>query len=164
MDKKILDVTCGARNIWFNKSHPLAIYFDRRDAEYSEVANKEGGVRHTVIHPDIVGDFTELPFDDDTFELVVFDPPHRYGLKDSWMLKRYGTYDSREEMMRNITEGFNECMRVLKPYGVLIFKWAEIQIPTSDIIKEIGFTPLFGHHSGKRMNTNWLCFMKEGEM
>jgi hypothetical protein len=27
--------------------------------------------------------------------------------------------------------------------------------------KAIGYQPLFGHHSGKKMNTNWLCFMKE---
>ena len=24
--KKILDVTCGCRSIWFNKNHPAAIY------------------------------------------------------------------------------------------------------------------------------------------
>ena len=24
---------------------------------------------------------------------------------------------------------FRECFRVLKPYGVLIFKWNEVQIP-----------------------------------
>lgn len=26
MTKKILDVTCGSRTIWFNKNHPAAIY------------------------------------------------------------------------------------------------------------------------------------------
>ena len=30
MDKKILDVTCGMRGIWFNKEHPAAIYCDKR--------------------------------------------------------------------------------------------------------------------------------------
>ena len=34
-------------------------------------------------------------------------------------------------------------------------------IPTPKIIKAIGRQPLFGHRSGKKMNTNWLCFMKE---
>jgi SAM-dependent methyltransferase len=109
----------------------------------------------------VVGDFTELPFEDNSFALVVFDPPHRFGLKDSWFLKRYGTYDTREEMLDNIVRGFAECMRVLKPDGVLVFKWSEIQIPTPDIIKAIGYQPLFGHHSGKKSNTNWLCFMKD---
>jgi len=33
MTKKILDVTCGSRTIWFNKNHPAAIYCDVRDEE-----------------------------------------------------------------------------------------------------------------------------------
>lgn len=159
-DKKILDVTCGARSIWFNKQHPDALYCDRRVAEYEETFGKTQSTRHTVVSPDVVADFTDLPFEDNTFSLVVFDPPHRYGLKDSWIMKRYGTYDSKEEMLDNIVRGFAECMRVLKPDGVLVFKWAEIQIPTPEIIKAIGHKPLFGHHSGKKSNTNWLCFMK----
>ena len=142
------------------KKHPLAIYFDRRDVEYEETFGTIPRTRHTIIHPDVVGDFTELPFEDNTFSLVVFDPPHRFGLKDSWIMKRYGTYQTKEEMLDNISRGFSECMRVLKPDGVLVFKWAEIQIPTPEIIKAIGYQPLFGHHSGKKSNTNWLCFMK----
>ena len=35
MTKKILDVTCGSRSIWFNKNHPAAIYCDVRDEEYT---------------------------------------------------------------------------------------------------------------------------------
>lgn len=35
MDKKILDVTCGSRTIWFDKQHPAAVYCDRRDEEYT---------------------------------------------------------------------------------------------------------------------------------
>ena len=52
-------------------------------------------------------------------------------------------------------------MRVLKPNGVLILKWADTHISTSDLIKAIGAYPLFGHRSGKKMNTHWLAFMKE---
>lgn len=162
MNKQILDVTCGARGIWFNKHHPLAIYFDCRDAEFNETFGNKCS-KHTEIHPDVIGDFTDLPYSDNSFSLVVYDPPHRYGLKESWIKNRYGTYDTKEEMMDNLVKGFNECMRVLKPYGVLVFKWSEIQIPTTEIIKEFGSQPLFGHHSGKKMNTNWLCFMKEAE-
>ena len=51
-------------------------------------------------------------------------------------------------------------MRVLKPHGTLVFKWAETSIPTPEIIKAIGYKPLFGHRSGKKLGTNWLCFMK----
>lgn len=35
--KKILDVTCGSRTIWFNKHHPAAVYCDIRREEYSGI-------------------------------------------------------------------------------------------------------------------------------
>ena len=51
-------------------------------------------------------------------------------------------------------------MRVLKPYGTLIFKWNEQQIKLSEILKAIEYEPLFGN---KRSKTHWLVFMKESE-
>lgn len=75
-DKKILDVTCGGRSIWFNKKHPLTLYCDKRDEEYEQVFGKAHPYpRHIKVHPDMIIDFTDLPFDDDTFYLAVFDPP-----------------------------------------------------------------------------------------
>ena len=32
---------------------------------------------------------------------------------------------------------------------------------TPEIIDAIGYEPLFGHKSGKKLGTNWMCFMKE---
>ena len=61
----------------------------------------------------------------------------------------------------DIRQGFEECMRVLKPNGTLIFKWNEQQIPTSRIIEVIGQKPLFGHTSGKGGKTIWMCFLKK---
>lgn len=42
-DKKILDVTCGSRTIWFNKHNPAAIYCDIRKEELTGIwkANTE---------------------------------------------------------------------------------------------------------------------------
>ena len=75
-----------------------------------------------------------------------------------WMRKKYGQLgENWREMLHN---GFRECMRVLKPDGVLIFKWAETQIPAADVWAAIGGRPLFGHHSGKKSQTFWGCFMK----
>ena len=51
-------------------------------------------------------------------------------------------------------------MRVLKPYGTLVFKWSEVEIPLKKVLEAIGADPLFGHRSGKNMNTHWMCFMK----
>ena len=159
MDKKILDVTCGSRGIWFNKNHPAAIYCDKRREHHESDYGTIKSHRISDIEPDIVCDFTDLPFDNNSFSLVVFDPPHVEGLKESsWIAKKYGTLtgDWREVLK----SGYEECMRVLKPDGVLIFKWSEVQIPADEVWKAIGAKPLFGHHSGKKMNTYWGTFMK----
>ena len=159
--KKILDVTCGSRTIWFDKSHPAAVYCDNRCEAYSDVwkSGKGKSRRTCIIDPDIQCDFTSLPFEDGSFALVIFDPPHltRVGTT-SWIYKKYGRLaDGWQQMLH---DGFRECMRVLKPDGVLVFKWAETQIPAAEVWKAIGQKPLFGHHSGKKSGTFWGCFMK----
>lgn len=161
MNKKILDVTCGSKTIWFNKNHPAAIYCDKRKESFSAIwkSTKKDSERTCVVDPDIQCDFTNLPFEDNSFALVVFDPPHLKNIgENAWMKKRYGKLD--EDWPEMIHDGFRECMRVLKPDGVLIFKWAETQIPASQVWKAIGEKPLFGHHSGKKSQTFWGCFMK----
>lgn len=165
MEKRILDVTCGARQIWFNKNEPHTIYCDISEEEFEgdfgTVLSKEGKKkhRHLVIKPDVKCSFTDLPFPDNTFDLVVFDPPHIVDLRESsWLRKAYGTLLGAWEPM--IEYGFFECMRVLRVGGVLVFKWAESSVSTRDIIKVIGQEPLFGHRSGKKMGTHWMCFMK----
>jgi ubiquinone/menaquinone biosynthesis C-methylase UbiE len=65
------------------------------------------------------------------------------------------------DFKNDLALGFSECFRVLKPNGVLIFKWSEVQIKVSEILKLTSQKPLFGHKSGKQMNTHWLCFMKD---
>lgn len=82
MDKKILDVTCGARTMWFDKNHPAAVYCDKRREEYHNLW-KNAGNCSLQIAPDVLCDFTNLPFPDESFPLVVFDPPHLTGAKDT---------------------------------------------------------------------------------
>ena len=161
MEKKILDVTCGSRTIWFNKTHPAAVYCDSRRESYTGIwkSTKNDSERQCVIAPDIQCDFTDLPFADDTFTLVIFDPPHleRAG-ENSWMRKKYGVLSDNWPQM--LHDGFRECMRVLKPDGVLIFKWSEVQIEAKKVWEAIGEKPLFGHRCGKKAKTLWGCFMK----
>lgn len=161
MEKKILDVTCGSKTIWFNKNHPNAIYCDKRSEMFFNTwkSTNRKSERSCIVDPDIQCDFTDLPFDDNSFSLVVFDPPHLTKISDSaWLKKKYGRLEEGWPQM--LHDGFAECMRVLKPDGVLIFKWAETQIPAADVWKAIGQRPLFGHHSGKKSQTFWGCFMK----
>lgn len=158
--KKILDVTCGSRMIWFDKHHPAAIYCDQRSGSFSKNFGKNhGGYKQINVAPDVQCDFTKLPFDDESFALVVFDPPHMSRLSEtSWVRAAYGNLPKDWHSL--IRDGFNECMRVLKPDGVLIFKWSSVEYTTREVIEAIGCEPLFGHHSGKKSNTHWLCFMK----
>lgn len=164
MDEKlILDVTCGGRSIWFNREHPNAVYCDAHPREIAKTWKSNAlcgeSTRVFTCSPDVVANFTALPFDDESFHLVVFDPPHLINASEkSCMNIRYGSLT--DGWRDDIRKGVDECMRVLKPKGVLIFKWGAVQIPTAEIIKVIGREPLFGHKSGKRSLTHWLTFMK----
>ncbi len=153
-NKPILDACCGSRMMWFDKENPLATFMDIR----SEAHTLCDG-RSLEVKPDIVGDFTEMPFPDNSFKLVVFDPPHLKKLgQKSWLAKKYGLLLPTWET--DIKAGFDECMRVLEPFGVLIFKWNESQIKTTQVLDVIKAQPLFGHPTGKN-GTIWLCFMKQ---
>ena len=161
---KILDATCGGRSIWFNRQNPNCLYIDNRIENGTKIwqSSKTGKERFIDVCPDIVADFTDLPFPDNSFYLVVFDPPHLLHVgENAWLKKKYGKLP--DDWRPLIKEGFRECMRVLKPNGTLIFKWSEIDIPVSEIIKTCGVEPLFGHKSGKASKTHWLCFMKGEE-
>lgn len=121
-EKMILDATCGSRTIWFQKNEPHTVYCDIRKEEwvgdFGKQLNKNGKKRHRhlVIDPDCLCSFTDLPFESETFNLVVFDPPHLVNLTESaWMRKSYGSLDGDWKPM--IQKGFKECMRVLKVGG-----------------------------------------------
>ena len=159
-NKPIIDVCCGSKMFWFDKNNPNVEFCDNREVPYHEYYRN----RYIEIKPDTVCDFTALPFPDKTFKLVVFDPPHlTWAGPKSWTRLKYGCLEENWPAM--IHDGFAECMRVLDDYGVLIFKWSEVQIPLKKVLEAIGkeHKPLFGHRSGKNMNTHWMAFMKEVE-
>ncbi len=152
--KKILDACCGSRMFWFDKTNPNVLFADIRTESHILCDG-----RGLEIKPDIEMDFTNMPFDDNTFKMVVFDPPHMNQLgKNSWMAKKYGVLFPTWQT--DIRAGFEECMRVLEPNGTLIFKWNEQQIKVSEILSLIDVQPLFGHKSGKLQKTHWMAFMK----
>ena len=155
--KRVLDVCCGSRMFWFDKQNKDVLFVDKRKEVLT--AKDREKIRTIEINPDIIADFTELPFNDNSFNMVVFDPPHLKTLGEtSWMAKKYGKLPDNWECV--ISKGFDECMRVLKPNGTLIFKWNETEIKTSKILSLIPYKPLFGHTTGRQAKTIWLAFMK----
>lgn len=154
--KKILDACCGGRMFWFDKQNPDVLFTDKRMETHTLCDG-----RVLEIKPDIQMDFTDMPFEDNTFRLVVFDPPHMNKLgKNTWMAQKYGVLLPSWET--DIRAGFEECMRVLEPEGILIFKWNEAQIQLNQVLNVIKEKPLFGHVTGKHGRTIWMTFMKRG--
>jgi len=152
----ILDVCCGSKAFWFNKNDTRAIYLDIRSETIQ--ADKRKGRKPIEIKPTYMADFQNIPFPDESFHLVVFDPPHVTAAQTGCVLAYYGVLgDNWREMLRN---GFAECFRVLKPNGTLIFKWAETKISVSEVLKLTPEKPLFGHKSGKLSKTHWMTFTK----
>jgi SAM-dependent methyltransferase len=162
MNKKILDPCCGSRMMWFDRQHPAVIFGDCR-AETLTVTDRshgnKSGKRTLQIAPDTLMDFRALPYPDGSFKLVAFDPPHlvRAGEK-SWMAAKYGKLS--DNWRDDLRQGLAECFRVLATDGVLVFKWNETQIKVSEILELTPVRPLFGHISGRKSLTHWLCFMK----
>lgn len=155
--KRVLDVCCGSKMFYFDKENPDVEFCDIREVEKREYYPN----RYFEVKPDTRCDFTDLPFDDESFKVVVFDPPHLAKIGDkSWTMLKYGRLDG--DWRKMLGDGFMECMRVLDDDGVLIFKWSEIQIPLKEVLSIFPFQPLLGERRGRNKNTHWLIFMKPG--
>lgn len=159
----VLDPCCGSRMMWFDKADPRVIFGDCRSETITVTDRSHGrvdGTRTLRIEPDALMDFRALPYADNSFALVAFDPPHlvRAGQK-SWLAAKYGKLgqDWRDDLRR----GFTECFRVLKPEGTLVFKWNETQVPLREVLALTPEKPLFGQQTGRGLRTHWLVFMKE---
>jgi len=141
--------------MWFDKQNQRALFGDVRSESHTLCDG-----RALEIKPDLVMDFTALPFDDETFRLVVFDPPHLiYAGEKSWLRKKYGRLNA--QWRESLKKGFAECFRVLKPEGILIFKWNESQIKIKEVLALTDQKPLFGHPSGRKGLTHWYTFIKD---
>lgn len=154
--KKILDVCCGGRTFRRDKENPLAEYMDIRREEAWFIPARP----NFCVDPDFVADFRNIPRDDNSYKLVVFDPPHLVHAGEKSRLRgKYGKLN-KDTWPVDLKQGFRECMRVLEPYGTLVFKWNENQVKLHEVLKAIDYTPLFGTRSGRNGTTIWLVFMK----
>lgn len=159
-DADILDVCCGPRMFYSSESKNRSdvIYMDIRTGERIEYVHVSGTVSVWTIQPDIVGDFRDIPFEDDRFSLVVFDPPHIQRESSTGIIvRKYGrlTKDWKED----VRIGFRECFRVLRPGGFLNFKWSEAEIPMSEVTPLFPIKPMYYNRQG--IHGAWFMFRKE---
>lgn len=117
MEKRILDACCGSKMFWLDKDNKDVLFMDCRELEDTLCDGRKLNIK-----PDIVADFRCMPFKDNSFYMVVFDPPHLLHVGEtSYMCKKYGKLSN--DWKNDILNGFTECMRVLKPNGTLIAAW-----------------------------------------
>ncbi len=156
MIPQILDPCCGGRMMYFDKGDSRVLFADKRQESHILCDG-----RVLEVAPDLLCDYQNLPFRDEVFALVVFDPPHidRAGPL-SWQAKKYGKLD-KQTWPKELHHGFMECWRVLKPKGTLIFKWSEVQIPLSKVLACFPEKPIFGHTTTTNLKTHWMTFFKE---
>lgn len=153
--KYILDATCGGRMMWFDKKRADALYVDRRIVPKGSIDQQP----EWCVVPDVVASYSDLPFGDESFYLVVFDPPHIEMMEPSGIIaQKYGALFG--DWKTELAAGFDECMRVLKPGGTMIFKWGEASVTVSDVLKLTHHKPAFGHTTGKAGSTKWIAFFK----
>lgn len=77
--KTVLDVCCGGRMMWFDRQHPAVVFGDQRRETLTVTDRSHGradGTRELRIEPDTLLDFRALPYPDESFWHVAFDPPH----------------------------------------------------------------------------------------
>lgn len=160
MSIRILDVCCGFRGSWFDKHNKNAVYCDIRNESHQYHSDKYGD-RVWDIKPDVVSDFKRLPFRNNMFNLILFDPPHLKNVGEtSFLCRKYGKLSNNWRY--DISAGFNECWRTLKDNGSLIFKWCELDIKLAELLSIFKIKPIFGHTTNINMNTHWITFFKNG--
>jgi len=165
MKEEILDATCGGRSIWHpeNKERDDTLYIDKRQEEPG-FTGQEG--RTYGVQPDEIEDFRDLPYKDNSFNLVVFDPPHiirENGMEGltGYVTKSYGALHA-ETWQHDIRKGFEELWRVLNPGGTLVFKFADNSIDFQEVLDLAPVDPLFGTTTKKnsKVENRWFVFYK----
>ena len=110
------------------------------------------------IEPNTIGDVTKIDAPDESFSLVIFDPPH-LEVGSGWQRDKYGKLPP--EWKKWMNTAFNECWRVLKSNGTMVFKWYEYHISLTEVLKCFDQKPILGNRRPKLSKTHWLLFFKE---
>ena len=155
----ILDATCGLKQMWFQKDAKDVVYLDRRHNKIEYNGEFKG-----TINPNIIADNRFLPFKNECFDMVLFDPPH-------FITNSIGLYETIFSFYKPITwvaemsDSIKECFRVLKINGFLVFKWGEKYKTLKIVLNMFPKEPLFGVKNipafQKIRGTWWIVFRKD---
>jgi SAM-dependent methyltransferase len=158
IEKYILDACCGGRHMWIQKDNPNTIFMDIRSVPKGTISLQP----NWCVEPDIIASYSDMPFDDESFNLINWDIPHKLGADKGLITMKYGHLE-RDTWKETTALGFLECMRVLKPYGVLVFKFADVSVSFREVLELFPIKPLFGTPTKKGVNnTAFFVFMKDG--
>ena len=147
-DMKILDISCGNRAIWFDKAAATCTYIDRRAS----------------VRPDIVADSMKLPLMG-PYDLIVFDPPHVNGGKNSNIARDYG-HHTTSDIKKIIHLSAKEAHRVSRPNAMMAFKWNDHDQKLERALELMApwWIPLFGHSVSMRTKhssqTYWMLLLR----
>lgn len=165
MKEEVLDPTAGMKSIWRNiqRNRDDVLWIDKRQEDKGFADDQHPGVE---IQPDRVEDFRDLDIPDEEFNLIVFDPPHKTSSNGMEQLtgiidQKYGALQA-ETWQHDLSKGFEELWRVLRPGGTLVFKWADNHIDFEDVLSVFPEEPLFGTTTtqSSRVKTRWFVFYK----
>lgn len=132
---KILDACCGGKMFWYEKNLEFVDFQDNRELQ-TELCDG----RIFSVEPDFIGDVTQMDIQDESYDMVVFDPPYlKNGGDTGWIILKYGRLP--EEWKLFMKTAFKECFRVLKDGGTLVFKWNCEQIPFAEVVKLSPYKP-----------------------
>jgi SAM-dependent methyltransferase len=141
--------------MWFDKEHSDTLYIDIREVDPGTSAHRP----NWSVEPDMVADYRNLPFKDEKFELIVWDIPHKIKHDSGQICLKYSFLGENWE--EDTAQGFKEVWRCLKPGGVLIFKWNDLDVKVSEMLALFDREPLFGTRTKKGVNnTYWILFKK----